>query len=62
MTLLDACREVIGDPEVTARYPAGLNASDLLREIRAKHGEDAFALCSVIDVANEMNRWLGYRR
>jgi hypothetical protein len=58
MTLLDACREVMRDKAVTARYPRGLNAGDVLTEIRAKHA-DAFPLCTVIDVADEMRSFYG---
>lgn len=56
MTLIEACAEVMADREVLARYPEGLMARDILSEIRAKHGEDAFALCSILDVCDEMNR------
>ena len=62
MTLLDACREVMSDPEVTARYPDGLNSADVLTEIRGKHGADAFPLVSVIDVADEMRSFFGRPR
>lgn len=59
MTLLDACREVMADRDVLARYPKGVNAADVLTEIRAKHGTDAFPLVSVIDVADEMRSFFG---
>lgn len=59
MTLLDACREVMSDREVTSKYLAGLDAADILTEIRNKHGRDAFALCTVIDVADEMRSFYG---
>lgn len=62
MTLLDACREVMRDHTVMARYPDGLSAGDVLTEIRTKHGDDAFPLVSVIDVANEMQRFFGRGR
>ena len=58
MTLLDACREVMADRSVTAKYSEGLNAGDVLTEIRAKH-PDAFPLVSVIDVADEMRSFFG---
>lgn len=61
MTLLDACREVMSDSETTARYPEGLNAGDVLTEIRRKH-PDAFPLVSVIDVADEMRSFYGRPR
>lgn len=44
----------MNDPEITDRYPKGLNASEVLREIRVRHGEDAFKYCTVIDVADEL--------
>ena len=59
MSLLDACREVMRDESVTARYPRGLNAADVLTEIRRKHGNDAFPLCTVLDVADEMRAFFG---
>lgn len=59
VTLLDACREVMADEEVLARYPDGLAPVDILDEIRKKHGPDAFALCTVIDVADEMRAFFG---
>ena len=59
MTLLDACREGMRDPSMGAKYPEGLNAADVLTEIRAKHGSDAFPLVSVIDVADEMRSFFG---
>ena len=61
MTLLDACREVMRDHSMGAKYPKGLNAADVLTEIRAKHGADAFPLVSVIDVADEMRSFFGRR-
>lgn len=60
--MLDACREVMRDEAVTARYPKGLNSADVLKEIRAKHGDDAFPLCTVIDVADEMRAFFGRGR
>jgi len=62
MTLLDACREVMRDPAMSARYPDGLDAADVLTEIRARHGAGAFALCSIIDVADEMRSFFGVGR
>lgn len=54
MTLREACAEVMADDAVSERYPDGLMARDILGEIRAKHGPDAFALCSILDVCDEM--------
>lgn len=59
MTLLDACREVMRDPSIKAKYPEGLLSYDVLAEIRMRHGDDAFPLCTVIDVANEMRAFFG---
>jgi hypothetical protein len=59
VTLLDACREVMSDAVVTAKYPEGLSSVDVLTEIRAKHGPTAFPLCTVIDVADEMRSFYG---
>lgn len=59
MTLLDACREVMSDPDMRRYYPDGLDASDILKEIRARHGQDAFPLVSIIDVADEMRGFYG---
>ena len=58
MTLLDACREVMNDKAVLAQYPKGLDGNDILHEIRQKH-PDAFPLCSVLDVVDEMNKFYG---
>lgn len=58
MTLLDACREVMDDAEVHARYPKGLTAFDVLTEIRAKR-PDAFQLVSMLDVHDEMESFYG---
>lgn len=58
MTLLDACREVMNDPIVMAKYPRGINSAEMLAEIRVKH-PDAFPLVSVIDVADEMIAFYG---
>lgn len=41
MTLLDACRDVMNDATVTARYPKGMSAVEVLDEIRAKRGTGA---------------------
>lgn len=62
MTLLDACRDIMSDKTVLARYPEGLDAAEILTEIRAKHGSDAFCLCSVLDIANEMTFFYGKPR
>lgn len=58
MHLRDACREVMGDPEVQARYPKGLTAADVLTEIRVKR-PDAFPLVSWLDVHDEMTEFYG---
>lgn len=58
MTLLDACREVMQDPEVGKRYPRGLTAADVLDEIRLKH-PGAFPLVSWLDVHDEMKAFFG---
>ena len=61
MTLLDACREVMGQPKehLNREYPEGLSAADVLFEIRLRFGADAFPLVSVIDVADEMRSFYG---
>jgi hypothetical protein len=58
MTLLDACREVMRDEAVLAKYPQGLNGNDVLAEIRLKY-PGAFPLVSVLDVIDEMNAFFG---
>jgi hypothetical protein len=58
VTLLDACRSVMRDDHGD-KYPDGLDSADVLAEIRAKFGADAFPLCTVIDVANEMRAFFG---
>lgn len=62
MTLMDACREVMDDSELRAKYPKGLNSADILNEIRAKHGDNAFPLCSILDVHDEMEKLYGKGR
>lgn len=60
MTLLDAVRDVMSDKSVTSQYPKeGLNAADVLKEIRIKYGDDAFPYVSVIDVADELQAFYG---
>lgn len=54
MHLRDACHEVVSDAEVMARYPDGIRGDEILNEIQAKHGKHAFALCTVLDVNDEM--------
>ena len=56
MTLFEACREVMLDKSVTSKYRdvGGLQARDILAEIRIKHGADAFPLVSIIDICDEM--------
>lgn len=56
MTLLDACREVMADPDTKRYYPDGLNAAEILLEIRSRHGDDAFPLVSILDVCDEMRK------
>lgn len=58
MTLLEACREVMQDKSVTSKYPQGLDGNDVMTEIRIKH-PDAFPLCSIIDVVDEMRKIYG---
>lgn len=61
-TLLDACWEVMNDPEITARYPKGIAAVEVLEEIRKKRGPDAFPLCTWLDVYDEMKKLYGAPR
>lgn len=58
--LSDAVREVMQDPEMQRKYPQGLNAVDVLTEIRARE-PGAFPLCTVIDVADELQSIYGTR-
>lgn len=58
MTLLDACREVMSDKALMAKYPEGLDGNDVLAEIRVKH-PGAFPWVSVLDVVNEMRKFYG---
>lgn len=55
-TLADCCLEIMEDPNMKSKYPEGLMAKDILNEIRVKHGENAFELCSILDVCDEMNK------
>lgn len=57
--LREACKEVMEDAEVRARYPKGLNSGDILGEIRKKKGDDAFPLVSILDVHDEMDALYG---
>lgn len=51
--LLAACLDVLNDPAVQARYPRGLTfAGDVLIEIRAKYGADAFPGATFLTVAD----------
>jgi hypothetical protein len=59
MTLREAVAEVMADDEVRSLYSKGLAAADVLHEIRVKHGKDAFALCSVLDVCDELEALYG---
>lgn len=54
-----ACKEVMDDPEVTARYPEGLDSASILMEIRAKKGADAFPYADILDVHDEMTALYG---
>lgn len=59
VSLLDACRSVMSEPDVMRRYPYGLTPREILKEIRARHGADAFPFVSTIDVAEEMRSFYG---
>ncbi len=59
MMLIDACAEVMADRELQAQYPKGMDSGDILTEIRVKHGADAFALCTILDVHDEMTKLYG---
>lgn len=56
--LLDAIREVMNDPMLSADYPDGVTAADVLTEIREKH-HGAFPLCTWLDVHDEMTKFYG---
>lgn len=58
-TLGEACRVVMEDTEVTARYPKGLNGGDVLMEIRTRFGANAWPLVSVLDVIDELTALYG---
>ena len=61
-SLLDACREIMNDYTILARYKeTGLSAEDVLKEIRRKHPE-AFPLVSWLDVHDEMVKFYGKGR
>lgn len=62
MTLMEACIEVMNDRQIALKYPQGMNSGDILTEIRAKHGDDAFAFCSILDVHDEMEKFYGKPR
>lgn len=59
MHLRDACQEVMADHEVMKKYPNGVSSADVLNEIRVKHGDDAFYLCTILDVHDEMEALYG---
>jgi hypothetical protein len=59
VTLLDACRTIMSNGEMMARYPKGLSSADVLTEIRSKWGAFAFPFVTVIDVADEMRSFYG---
>lgn len=61
MHLREACAEVMSDKAVTAKYreQGGMTSADVLNEIRGKHGADAFGLCSILDVHDEMSALFG---
>jgi hypothetical protein len=42
-----------------AKYPNGMNAGDILTEVRAKYGADAYPYCTIIDVCDEMDAMYG---
>lgn len=59
MTLIEACLVVMYDPEVKARYPEGMIGHEVLHEVRAHFGEDAFPLASTLDVIDELREYFG---
>lgn len=61
MTLNDAVREIMNDRAIDPKYTKGMTPGEVLTEIRVKHGEDAFSLCTVIDVADELQAIYGRR-
>lgn len=61
-TLSEACDEIMYDKYGTEDYPRGLNAGDVLMEIRKKFGPEVFPYCTVIDVADELQELYGSSR
>lgn len=59
MTLLDAVRAVMAEPETRDAHPDGLTAADVLDCIRQRFGADAFPLVSVLDVHDELTAFYG---
>lgn len=58
------CKEIMelhADPhsDLRKRYPRGMDSNDILVEIRELHGLDAFSLCSILDVHDEMTALYG---
>lgn len=58
MHLREACREVMNDRTVMDRYPQGVTANDVMREVEKKH-PGGFPLISVLDVYDEMTAFYG---
>lgn len=56
--LHDACRAVMEDRDAHARHPEGMDAKDILTEIRTKDPE-AFPLISILDVIDCMREMYG---
>ena len=58
----DLQREVaitMEDRSIIAAYPDGMNATEVLREIRIRIGNNAFPMASPIDVADELRELYG---
>lgn len=62
VTLLDAIREVMSDPDIRVRYPEGLDSGEVLAEVRTRFGDDAFPYVTVIDVADDLRSFYGAPR
>lgn len=62
MHLSNACGYIMEDPSMRDKYPHGMTPAEVLTEIRLKFGYDAFELCTVIDVADELTNLYGRPR
>lgn len=56
--LREAVRAIMDDHDIQQDFPDGMSAVDVLTEMRERN-PDAFPLCTVIDVADELRAIYG---